>query len=61
MSKFIEIKENNLIHSINIDFIISVSEDTRTKKTIIYLQNREIITELTLEKVKVLIANASPY
>ena len=61
MSKFIEIKENNLMHSINIDFIISISEDDRTKKTIIYLQNREIVTELTLEKVKVLIANASPY
>ncbi|RDI14576.1 hypothetical protein [Flavobacterium sp. AG291] len=61
MSKFIEIKENNLLHSINIDFIISVSEDIRNKKTIIYLQNREILTELTLEKVKVLIANASPY
>lgn len=61
MSKFIEIKENNLMHSINIDFIISISEDDRTKKTVIYLQNREIVTELTLEKVKVLIANASPY
>lgn len=59
MSKFIDIKENDTTHSINIDFIESVSE----KKNIatIHLNNREIVTQLSLEKVKVLIANASPY
>jgi hypothetical protein len=60
MSKFIDIKDSNLTHSINIDFIVSVSEDSNKVATI-HLNNREIITELSLEKVKVLIANASPY
>ncbi|WP_159798890.1 hypothetical protein [Flavobacterium sp. MK4S-17] len=60
MSKFIDIKDSNLTHSINIDFIVSVSEDSNKVATI-HLNNREIITQLSLEKVKVLIANASPY
>lgn len=60
MSKFIHINDSNLIHSINIDFIVSVSEDSNKIATI-HLSNREIVTQLTLEKVKVLIANASPY
>lgn len=60
MSKFIDIKDSNLTHSINIDFIVSVSEDSNKVATI-HLNNREIVTQLSLEKVKVLIANASPY
>lgn len=60
MSKFIEIKDSNFTHSINIDFIVSVSED-KNKVATIHLNNREIVTQLSLEKVKVLIANASPY
>lgn len=60
MSKFIDIKDKLLTHSINIDFIVSISENN-DKIATIYLQNREITTQLTLEKVKVLIANASPY
>lgn len=60
MSKFIDIKDSNLTHSINIDFIVSVSEDSNKVATI-HLHNREIVTQLSLEKVKVLIANASPY
>jgi len=60
MSKFIDIKDSNITHSINIDFIVSVSEDSNKVATI-HLNNREIVTQLSLEKVKVLIANASPY
>lgn len=60
MAKFIDIKDSNLTHSINIDFIVSVSEDANKIATI-HLNNREIVTQLSLEKVKVLIANASPY
>lgn len=60
MSKFIDIKDSNLTHSINIDFIVSVLEDSNKVATI-HLNNKEIITQLSLEKVKVLIANASPY
>lgn len=60
MAKFIDIKDSARTHSINIDFIVSVSEDT-DKVATIHLNNREIVTQLTLEKVKVLIANASPY
>jgi|GEM_PF-4333224 len=60
MSKFIDIKDSNLTHSINIDFIVSISEDSNKVATI-HLNNREIVTQLSLEKVKVLIANASPY
>lgn len=60
MSKFIDIKDSSLTHSINIDFIVSISEDSNKVATI-HLNNREIVTELSLEKVKVLIANASPY
>ncbi|KOS05405.1 hypothetical protein ACLI08_14860 [Flavobacterium sp. RNTU_13] len=59
MSKFIDIKENDTTHSINIDFIVSVSENKSIAT--IHLNNREIVTQLSLEKVKVLIANASPY
>lgn len=60
MSKFIDIKDSNLTHSINIDFIVSISEDSNKVATI-HLNNREIVSQLSLEKVKVLIANASPY
>lgn len=60
MAKFIDIKDSTRIHSINIDFIVSVSEDSNKIATI-HLSTREIITQLSLEKVKVLIANASPY
>jgi len=60
MAKFIDIKDSARMHSINIDFIVSVSEDA-DKIATIHLNNREIVTQLTLEKVKVLIANASPY
>lgn len=60
MSKFIDVKDSILTHSINIDFIVSISEDSHKVATI-HLNNREIVTELSLEKVKVLIANASPY
>ena len=60
MSKFIDIKEGDLTHSINIDFIVSVSEDANKIATI-HINHREIVTQLSLEKVKVLIANASPY
>lgn len=60
MAKFIDIKDNVRMHSINIDFIVSISEDSNKTATI-HLNNREIVTQLTLEKVKVLIANASPY
>lgn len=60
MAKFIDIKDSIRMHSINIDFIVSVSEDANKIATI-HLNNREIVTQLTLEKVKVLIANASPY
>jgi hypothetical protein len=59
MSKFIDIKDNDTTHSINIDFIVSVSENKSIAT--IHLNNREIVTQLSLEKVKVLIANASPY
>lgn len=59
MSKFIDIKDNDTTHSINIDFILSVSENKSIAT--IHLNNREIVTQLSLEKVKVLIANASPY
>lgn len=59
MSKFIDIKDSTTTHSINIDFIVSISENSNIAT--IHLNNREIVTQLSLEKVKVLIANASPY
>lgn len=61
MSKFIEIKENTFTHSINIDFIVSIVEDSGSNTSIIHLNNKEIATDLSLEKIKVLIANASPF